>query len=87
MITRNQKACANCMECKHVCPIIGKDEFLGLTEVKRMTEHPDDGDTYESWQAPDLGCREMYTRKTQKDREGGSDRTELPVFPGRSFCG
>ena len=53
----------------------GKDEFLGLPVVQRMTQF-NDGDTYESWQAPELACKEVYTRKSQKDPETG----EVAVF-------
>ena len=50
----------------HTESMIGKDVFLGFTVVKRMTQLSN-GDTYESWQAPALGCKEIFSRHTKKD--------------------
>ncbi len=71
--------------------VIGKDIFLGFPVVKRMTQHLDDGDTYESWQAPDLECRAIFVRDTRRNLAPGvlksmspsSNRAMLLTFPGR----
>ncbi len=61
----------------HTESIIGKDDFLGFAVVKHLTQFYDaQFGSYESWQAPDLACKEIFTRKMQKDQETG----EITVF-------